>query len=100
MINLTNAFRVVGGRSQELVRARRCRRWRDAATAHIFNCMADRPCKPDADLKGLWRMLLGTPFPACGMAEESEAAGGDRAASGSSEIHSAAQDAKGSAKGK
>jgi hypothetical protein len=34
--------------------------------------MIGRPCKPDADLKGLWRMLLGTPFPACGMSEEAE----------------------------
>jgi len=32
--------------------------------------MIGRPCKPDADLKGLWRTLLGTPFPACGMPEE------------------------------
>jgi hypothetical protein len=31
--------------------------------------MIGRPCKPDADLKGLWRTLLGTPFPACGMPE-------------------------------
>jgi hypothetical protein len=30
--------------------------------------MADRPCKPDADLKRLWRMTLpGMSFPACGM---------------------------------
>jgi hypothetical protein len=34
--------------------------------------MIGRPCKPDADLKGLWRTLLGTPFPACGIAEDSE----------------------------
>jgi hypothetical protein len=34
--------------------------------------MSGRPCKPDADLKGLWRMLLGTPFPACGVAEDAE----------------------------
>jgi hypothetical protein len=32
--------------------------------------MIGRPCKPDADLKGLWRTLLGTPFPACGIAED------------------------------
>jgi hypothetical protein len=31
--------------------------------------MASRPCKPDADLKHLWRTLLGTPFPACGVAD-------------------------------
>jgi hypothetical protein len=43
--------------------------------------------------------MFGTPFPACGMPEESEAAGGDRAASGSSESHGVAQDAKASAKG-
>jgi len=36
--------------------------------------MADRPCKPDADLKRLWQMLLpGTQFPACGMPENLDA---------------------------
>lgn len=40
--------------------------------------MIGRPCKPDSDLKGLWRTLLGTPFPACGIAEDEESAG-DRA---------------------
>jgi hypothetical protein len=28
--------------------------------------MVDRPCNPDADLKRLWQLVLGTPFPACG----------------------------------
>jgi hypothetical protein len=33
--------------------------------------MIDRPCKPDADLKWLWRTLLGsTPLPACGTSEQ------------------------------
>jgi len=28
--------------------------------------MATRPCKPGADLKGIWQLLLPeTPFPAC-----------------------------------
>jgi hypothetical protein len=37
--------------------------------------MADRPCKPDADFKRLWRaMLPGTPFPACGMPPDADAA--------------------------
>jgi hypothetical protein len=36
--------------------------------------MADRTCKPDADFKLLWRTLLpGTPFPACGSVEHSDA---------------------------
>ncbi|HSZ65860.1 MAG TPA: hypothetical protein VK825_06620 [Xanthobacteraceae bacterium] len=39
--------------------------------------MASRPCKPDNDLKGLWRMVFGTPFPACGMPEETGVANGD-----------------------
>jgi hypothetical protein len=39
--------------------------------------MASRPCKPDSDLKGLWRTLLGTPFPACGIADDSDAASGE-----------------------
>mgnify|MGYP001306988763 CR=1 FL=1 len=34
--------------------------------------MSGRPCKPNADLKGLWRTLLGTPFPACGVADDAE----------------------------
>jgi hypothetical protein len=34
--------------------------------------MVGRPCNPDSDLKGLWRTLLGTPFPACGIAEDSD----------------------------
>jgi hypothetical protein len=35
--------------------------------------MTDRPCKPGADLKGIWQMLLpGTPFPACGISENPE----------------------------
>lgn len=46
--------------------------------AHIRR-MASRPCKPDADLKRLWRTLLpGTPFPACGSPEDdAEPAAGD-----------------------
>jgi len=39
--------------------------------------MASRPCKPDGDLKGLWRMLLGTPFPACGIPEDTGVANGN-----------------------
>jgi hypothetical protein len=36
--------------------------------------MADRPCKPDADLKRLWKMLLpGTQFPDCGIPESPRA---------------------------
>jgi hypothetical protein len=35
--------------------------------------MASRPCKPDADLKRLWQMLLpSTAFPACGAPENPE----------------------------
>jgi hypothetical protein len=38
--------------------------------------MTNRPCKPDADLKWLWRTLLpGMPLPACGTPENSDAAG-------------------------
>jgi hypothetical protein len=36
--------------------------------------MATRPCKPDADMKGLWRLLLpDTPFPACAPSEDTAA---------------------------
>jgi len=36
--------------------------------------MADRPCRPNADLKRIWQLLLPeTPFPACGMEENAEA---------------------------
>jgi len=42
--------------------------------------MANRPCKPDADLNWLWRTLLpGTPLPACGVPEKSNAAEDDSA---------------------
>ena len=38
--------------------------------------MAARPCKPGADMKGLWRLLLpDTPFPACGAPESTDAEG-------------------------
>jgi hypothetical protein len=33
--------------------------------------MANRPCKPDADMKRLWQTLLpGTPMPACGTGKD------------------------------
>ena len=36
--------------------------------------MANRPCRPDADLKHIWQMLLpGMQFPACGVAEKHDA---------------------------
>ena len=36
--------------------------------------MTGRPCNPGSDLHGLWRLLLpGTAFPACGVADNSEA---------------------------
>jgi hypothetical protein len=39
--------------------------------------MASRPCNPNADLKRLWQMVLrGTPFPACGVPGNSDAAAG------------------------
>jgi hypothetical protein len=42
--------------------------------------MANRPCKPDADLNWLWLTLLpGTPLPACGVPEESNSASNDSA---------------------
>jgi hypothetical protein len=54
--------------------------------------MTGRPCKPDDDLKGLWRTLLGTPFPACGIAEEADAADGDSVASERGKNQKAASD--------
>ena len=42
--------------------------------------MAGRPCNPGSDLHGLWRRLLpGTAFPACGVADVSETDGDDKA---------------------
>jgi hypothetical protein len=49
--------------------------------AHI-EVMASRPCKPDADLKGLWRVLLGTQFPVCGVPADDDADSGESAAAG------------------
>ena len=38
--------------------------------------MANRPCKPNADVKRIWQLLMpDTAFPACGTAQ---AAGDDR----------------------
>jgi hypothetical protein len=35
--------------------------------------MTGRPCRPDADLKRMWRLLLpGTAFPACGVPDEAD----------------------------
>jgi hypothetical protein len=37
--------------------------------------MATRPCKPGADVKRIWQLLLpDTPFPACGTQQNTEAA--------------------------
>jgi hypothetical protein len=36
--------------------------------------MANRPCRPSSDVKGIWQLLLpDTPFPACGTAEVADA---------------------------
>jgi hypothetical protein len=44
--------------------------------------MTGRPCKPGSDLHGLWRLLLpGTPFPACGVADNATADTSERVAS-------------------
>jgi len=44
-----------------------------AALSSYICAMASRPCKPDADLKQLWQVLLpSTPFPACGAPEKPE----------------------------
>ena len=64
-----------------------------------FNEMIGRPCKPDDDLKGLWRLLLGTPFPACGMPEETDVAGNESAGSGRGENPGVELDAKTAAAG-
>jgi hypothetical protein len=58
--------------------------------------MSGRPCKPDADLKGLWRTLIGTPFPACGIAEDSDSPS-DGTEFARSKDQSAEQDAKSAA---
>jgi hypothetical protein len=35
--------------------------------------MANRPCKPDADVKRIWRLLMpDTAFPACGTGQAGE----------------------------
>jgi hypothetical protein len=36
--------------------------------------MANRPCKPDADVKRIWQLLMpDTAFPACGTQEDAAA---------------------------
>ncbi len=43
--------------------------------------MANRPCKPDADVKRIWQLLLpDTAFPACGTQEDAGADAGENAA--------------------
>jgi hypothetical protein len=43
--------------------------------------MANRPCKPDADTKRLWQMLMpGVAMPSCGIADEADAGENDKAA--------------------
>jgi len=52
--------------------------------------MAGRPCRPDADFERLWRLLLpGTPFPACGTPESSDAAASDNMGHPSDRPHDA-----------
>ena len=54
--------------------------WRGALFFVHISLMIDRPCKPDADLKRLWQILLpSTPFPACGPPANSSAPAGDNA---------------------
>jgi hypothetical protein len=46
--------------------------------------MANRPCKPDADVKRIWQLLLpDTAFPACGRQEDA----GENAASANDARH-------------
>ena len=43
--------------------------------------MANRPCKPDADVKRIWQLLLpDTAFPVCGTQENAGADAGENAA--------------------
>jgi hypothetical protein len=43
--------------------------------------MASRPCKPGADVKQIWRLLLpDTPFPGCGTQDDKAAEARDSAA--------------------
>jgi hypothetical protein len=63
-----------------------------AALSSYIRTMASRPCKPDADLKRLWRMLLpNTPFPACGAPENFNSAA-DRPENGSDDAEPNAAD--------
>jgi hypothetical protein len=42
--------------------------------------MATRPCKPGADVKQIWQLLLpDTPFPACGTQQNTGADASERA---------------------
>jgi len=41
---------------------------------YVARAVTGRPCKPDDDMKRIWKLLLpDTPFPACGVSEGSEA---------------------------
>jgi len=51
-----------------------------AGVLSYITVMADRPCRPDPDLKALWRMMLpGLSFPACGVPVDFGPTGDDAA---------------------
>jgi hypothetical protein len=42
--------------------------------------MANRPCRADADVKRIWQLLLpDTPFPACGVPQDTDMAASESA---------------------
>jgi hypothetical protein len=50
--------------------------------------MTYRPCKPDADLQGIWQMLLPeVPFPACGLPNAEHATRSKSKTSGDRQIN-------------
>ena len=50
--------------------------------------MANRPCKPDADVKRIWQLLLpDTAFPVCGTQENAGADAGENTASANDARH-------------
>lgn len=50
--------------------------------------MTNRPCKPDADLKGIWQMLLpDVQLPACGVPDTEHASGSQSTTSGDRQLN-------------
>lgn len=60
--------------------------------------MTNRPCKPDADLQGIWQMFLpDVPLPACGLPDSKHASGSESTMLGDPQLNGRNEQARPSA---